>query len=78
MQEEDLCRSHVQASRLVPMRRNICKMSHIQDKDAWIYDKMMILSKQGRHGLEESLIQCWLAFNKMKKILDRFKGEATR
>ena len=77
-QEEDLCRPHIQASRLDPVRRNIGKMSHIQDEEAWPDEKMMISSKQGSLGSEESLIQCWLALSKMTKLLDRFEDEATR
>jgi hypothetical protein len=53
-------------------------MSHIQDEEAWPYEKMMISSKQGRLGSEESLIQCWLALSKMTKLLDGFEDEATR
>ena len=78
MQEEDLCRPHIQDEEAWPCGRNIGKMSHIQDEEAWPCEKMMISSKQGRLGFDESLIQCWLALSKMTELLDRFEDETTR
>ena len=71
------CGAHIQHEKRLELWKVICR-PHIQDKEAWPYDKIMISSKQGRLGSEESLIQCWLALSKMTEFLDRFEDESTR